>query len=54
MSSRAAELLKDDLEAKGPVRLTEVEEAQRSILTAAKQAAEDGKISLGGKGDDFV
>ncbi|MFK8079299.1 MAG: flagellar motor switch protein FliG [Granulosicoccus sp.] len=54
MSSRAAELLKDDLEAKGPVRLTEVEEAQRTILTAAKQAAEDGKISLGGKGDDFV
>jgi len=54
MSSRAAEMLKDDLEAKGPVRLTEVETAQRSILTAAKQAAEDGKISLGGKGDDFV
>jgi len=54
MSSRAAELLKDDLEAKGPVRLSEVEEAQRTILTAAKQAAEDGKISLGGKGDDFV
>ncbi len=54
MSSRAAELLKDDLEAKGPVRLTEVEEAQRSILTAAKEAAEEGKISLGGKGDDFV
>lgn len=54
MSSRAAELLKDDLEAKGPVRLTEVEAAQREILTAAKQAAEEGKISLGGKGDDFV
>ncbi len=54
MSSRAAELLKDDLEAKGPVRLSEVEEAQRAILTAAKQAAEDGKISLGGKGDDYV
>ena len=54
MSSRAAELLRDDLEAKGPVRLTEVEEAQRAILTIAKQAAEDDKISLGGKGDDFV
>lgn len=54
MSSRAAELLKDDLEAKGPVRLSEVETAQRTILTAAKQAAEDGKISLGGKGDDYV
>lgn len=54
MSSRAAELLKDDLEAKGPVRLTEVETAQRSILDAAKTAAEEDKISLGGKGDDFV
>lgn len=54
MSSRAAELLKDDLEAKGPVRLSEVEDAQRSILTAAKEAAEEGKISLGGKGDDYV
>jgi len=54
MSSRAAELLKDDLEAKGPVKLSEVEEAQRTILTAAKEAAEEGKISLGGKGDDYV
>ena len=54
MSSRAAELLRDDLEAKGPVRLTEVEAAQRSILTTAKQAADEDKISLGGKGDDFV
>jgi len=54
MSSRAAELLKDDLEAKGPVRLSEVETAQRAILDAAKQAADDGKISLGGKGEDFV
>jgi flagellar motor switch protein FliG len=54
MSSNAAELLKDDLDAKGPVKLTEVEIAQRSILIIAKQLAEDGKISLGGKDDDFV
>ena len=54
MSSRAAELLRDDLEAKGPVRLSEVEAAQRSILTAAKEAADEDKISLGGKGEDFV
>lgn len=54
MSSRAAELLKDDLDAKGPVKLSEVETAQRSILTVAKELAEDGKISLGGKGDDYV
>lgn len=54
MSSRAAELLRDDLEAKGPVRLAEVEEAQKEILTAAHRLSEDGQISLGGKGDDFV
>lgn len=54
MSSRAAELLRDDLDAKGPVKLSEVEAAQRTILTDAKQLAEDGKISLGGKGDDYV
>lgn len=54
MSSRAAVLLKDDLEAKGPVKLSEVEEAQRDILKIAHQLAEDGKIALSSKGDDFV
>lgn len=54
MSSRAAELLRDDLGAKGPVKLSEVETAQRAILTAAQDLAEDGKIALGGKGDDYV
>ena len=54
MSSRAAELLRDDLEAKGPVRLAEVEEAQKEILTTAHRLSEDGQIALGGKGDDFV
>lgn len=54
MSSRAAELLKDDLDAKGPVKLTEVEVAQRSILTVAKRLAEEGTISLGGKDDNYV
>jgi len=54
MSSRAAELLRDDLQAKGPVRLAEVEEAQKEILTAAHRLSEEGQIALGGKGDDFV
>ncbi len=54
MSSRAAELLKDDLDAKGPVKLSEVQVAQRAILVVALQLAEDSKISLGGKGDDYV
>jgi len=53
MSKRAAEILKDDIAAKGPVRLAEVEEAQRAILIVAQQLAEDGEIMLGG-GEDFV
>ncbi len=54
MSQRASELLRDDLEAKGPMRLAEVEDAQKQVLTVAMRLAEDGTISLGGKGDDFV
>lgn len=52
MSKRAAELLKDDLEAKGPVRLSEVETAQKAILMVARRMAESGEITLGGGGDD--
>ena len=54
MSKRAAELLKDDLETAGPVRLAEVEEAQKEILEVALRLAEEGTVMLGGKGDDFL
>jgi len=54
MSKRAAEMLRDDLEAKGPVRLSEVEAAQKEILAIARRMSESGEISLGGGGDDFV
>jgi flagellar motor switch protein FliG len=54
MSQRAAELLKDDLAAKGPVRLAEVETAQKSILQTARKLSEAGTIALAGKGDEFV
>ncbi|KAB7627181.1 flagellar motor switch protein FliG [Alkalilimnicola sp. S0819] len=54
MSKRAAEMLADDLEAKGPVRLSEVEAAQREILTIAKRLADDGQLMLGGSGESFV
>jgi flagellar motor switch protein FliG len=54
MSQRAAEMLKDDLEAKGPVKLSEVETAQKEILLAARKLAEAGTISLGGKGEAYV
>ena len=54
MSQRAAEMLRDDLEAKGPVRLSEVEAAQKEILAAARKLAEAGTIALGGKGEEYV
>jgi flagellar motor switch protein FliG len=52
MSQRAAEMLRDDLEAKGPVRLSEVETEQREILRIVRRLAEEGQIVLGGKGDE--
>ncbi len=51
MSKRAAELLKDDMDAKGPVRVSDVEAAQKDILSTARKLAEDGEIQLGGGGD---
>jgi flagellar motor switch protein FliG len=54
MSQRAAEMLKSDLEAKGPVRLADVEAAQKEILIAARKLADEGTINLGGKGDEYV
>lgn len=52
MSKRAADLLRDDLEAKGPVKVSEVESSQKEILAIATRMAESGEISLGGKGGD--
>ncbi|MCY1278380.1 Flagellar motor switch protein FliG [compost metagenome] len=52
MSKRAAELLRDDLEARGPVRVSEVEGAQKEILTIARRMADSGEIALGGKGGE--
>ena len=52
MSSRAAEMMREDLEAKGPVRIKDVEDAQKEVLSIAKRMADSGEISLGGKGDD--
>jgi flagellar motor switch protein FliG len=52
MSSRAAEMLREDLEAKGPVRVSEVEAEQREILKIVRRLADEGQIQLGGKGGD--
>ncbi len=55
MSKRAAEMLKDDLEAMGPVRVSEVETAQKEILSTARRLADAGEIMLGGGGgEDFL
>ena len=54
MSSRAAEMLRDDLESKGPVKLSEVEGAQKEILGIARRLADEGTISLGGSGEQMV
>jgi flagellar motor switch protein FliG len=52
MSQRAAETLREDLEARGPVRISEVETEQKKILKTLRQLADDGRIVLNGKGDD--
>lgn len=55
MSKRAAEMMRDDLENKGPVRLSEVEGAQKEILAVARRMADAGDLVLGGKGaEEFV
>lgn len=54
MSKRAADMLRDDLEVKGPVRLSEVDAAQKEVLLTARKLADAGEISLAGGGDELV
>ncbi|HHT0593118.1 TPA: flagellar motor switch protein FliG [Legionella anisa] len=55
MSKRGADLLREDIELQGPVKVVDVERAQRDILATAKNLAEDGKIALGSKaGDEMI
>jgi flagellar motor switch protein FliG len=54
MSKRAAEILRDDIASKGPVRLSDVEQAQKEILAVALRLAEEGTIMLASGGDEFV
>ena len=55
MSSRAAANLSDEMEALGPVRLTEVQDAQKRIINIARTMSDEGTIVLAGRGgDDFV
>ena len=52
MSQRAAAMMREDLESKGPVRLSEVEAQQKEILQIVRRLADEGQIMLGAKGDD--
>nr|WP_047169454.1 flagellar motor switch protein FliG [Sphingomonas sp. Y57] len=54
MSSRAAQSIQDEIADRGPMRLADVQEAQKQMLAVARKLAAEGAISLGGKGDDFV
>ena len=54
MSKRAAEMLRDDLEAAAPAKLSDVEGAQKEILQVARRLADAGEIMLGGGGEEFL
>lgn len=55
MSKRAADMMRDDLEVKGPVRLSEVDAAQKEVLAIARKLSDAGQLSLAsGGGDEFV
>jgi len=55
MSKRAAEMLRDDLETKGPVKIRDVEAAQKEILATVRRLADAGEISLRAKGvDEYI
>lgn len=54
MSSRAAQSIQDEITDRGPMRLADVQEAQKAMLSIARKLAAEGTINLGGKSDDYV
>jgi flagellar motor switch protein FliG len=54
MSSRSAEMLKDDMESKGPVRVADVEKAQQNILKVCRKLEEEGRIVVAGAGEEML
>ncbi|MDT4869239.1 Flagellar motor switch protein FliG [compost metagenome] len=52
MSTRAAEALREDLESRGPMRLSEVEMQQKEILKIVRRLSDEGQIMIGGGGED--
>jgi flagellar motor switch protein FliG len=54
MSQRAKAMFVDDMEAKGPMRISDVEQAQKDIMRIARKLSDSGELVLAGRGDDFV
>ena len=54
MSERAATMLQDDLEAMGPTKRSDVEQAQQKIIAVCKKLEDEGKIMISGGGDDLL
>ena len=52
MSTRAADMLREDIEMRGPVRVSQVEAEQKSILQIVRRLAESGELVIGGQGND--
>jgi flagellar motor switch protein FliG len=54
MSQRAKAMFIDDMESKGPMRISDVEDAQKNIMRTARKLSDSGELVLAGRGDDFV
>ena len=54
MSARAADGIRDEMEERGPMRLTEVLESQKAVIQIARNLAKEGTIMMGGGEDDYV
>ena len=54
MSARAADGIRDEMEARGPMKLTDVLEAQKAMIQVARNLAKDGTIQMGAGDDDYV
>ena len=54
MSARARVMFVDDMDSKGPLRITDVEDAQKSVMRIARKLSDSGDLVLAGRGDDYV
>jgi len=54
MSERASEMLREDMEAKGPVKLSDVERSQQEIIKIARRLEQEGKLARSGRGGDVL